>query len=287
MDDMKFSEALEIVRMAATDNLLASEGFATTDADVLASRDQLSIAVGTLKGLIQNHSQTIDDLPRPIPAMEWLGNLFTIDSDTDPEISKGAIKVCLASASGLLTDPTFSSVNHSYEDARRNMQALSLTRYFIVMYGDIDLQERQINRSKAVDIPSLVDRLVPVERFRKVLQPSIEHEHRNLDVHAAAVAGKANEKDTDPYSDAAHLADHLDGLCVGDRFTVSDNEYMVTDIGKRTLIAVEITDEVRNEPSWLNGPPYAVPECVFDAYDFPAIEPLPRAISKPVVGPKL
>jgi hypothetical protein len=63
-----------------------------------------------------------------------------------------------------------------------------------------------------------------------------------------------------------------------------------TDIGTRTGIAIRIdaaevvavlggreTQSVvdpRRDPSWLNGPPYALAETVFDEYDFAALRPV-------------
>lgn len=40
-----------------------------------------------------------------------------------------------------------------------------------------------------------------------------------------------------------------------------------TDIGARTITAIHIEDD--RDPSWYNGPPYAVVETVFDEYDLP------------------
>jgi hypothetical protein len=38
-----------------------------------------------------------------------------------------------------------------------------------------------------------------------------------------------------------------------------------TDIDRRTLIAIAL--EHPDDPSWYNGPPYAVAECIFDEND--------------------
>ena len=38
-----------------------------------------------------------------------------------------------------------------------------------------------------------------------------------------------------------------------------------TDLGRRTVIAIPLEHE--DDPSWYNGPPYAVDEKVFDEYD--------------------
>jgi hypothetical protein len=41
----------------------------------------------------------------------------------------------------------------------------------------------------------------------------------------------------------------------------------------RTIVAVTIDAQVIADPSWLNGPPYAVAEFVFDEYDFEGCYP--------------
>ena len=47
-----------------------------------------------------------------------------------------------------------------------------------------------------------------------------------------------------------------------------------TDIGTRVIVAVCLEDHP-DDPSWYNGPPYAVAECVFDEYDQEGCTPLP------------
>jgi hypothetical protein len=74
---------------------------------------------------------------------------------------------------------------------------------------------------------------------------------------------------------------------VGVEFWCGGRRWRCTDIGSRTIIAISLephevesvkmakgaalpADEQRNltnDPSWLNGPPYAVDETVFDEYD--------------------
>jgi hypothetical protein len=70
---------------------------------------------------------------------------------------------------------------------------------------------------------------------------------------------------------AGHLHKDLGWLSIGDRFRCGGGEWQVTDIGTRTLTAVKIDEKVRNDPSWLNGPTYAIAETTFDADDFPVI----------------
>jgi len=77
---------------------------------------------------------------------------------------------------------------------------------------------------------------------------------------------------------------------VGQAFTTGHGLWRCTDVGTRTVIAIRIdaaevvavlggreTQSVvdpRRDPSWLNGPPYAVAEIVFDEYDFAALRPV-------------
>ena len=58
---------------------------------------------------------------------------------------------------------------------------------------------------------------------------------------------------------------------IGTEFTNSDATWRVTDIGLRTIVAINISVH-SDDPSWFNGPPYAVPEVVFDENDLEGIE---------------
>jgi hypothetical protein len=73
---------------------------------------------------------------------------------------------------------------------------------------------------------------------------------------------------------ASHLDQKLGWLSIDSHFQIGNREFRVTDIGTRTIIAVRITENEKADPSWLNGPPYAIAELVFDEDDFDAIEPL-------------
>ena len=58
-------------------------------------------------------------------------------------------------------------------------------------------------------------------------------------------------------------------------FWMSGNKWRVTDIGTRTIIAIKLDDvnsriDRGDDPSWYNGPPYAVVEHVIDECDQPA-----------------
>jgi|TARA_B110000977_G_scaffold199764_1_gene288131 hypothetical protein len=49
---------------------------------------------------------------------------------------------------------------------------------------------------------------------------------------------------------------------IGDEFTTATGTWRCTDVGSRTMIAIKISGY--DDPSWFNGPPYAVVEHVFD-----------------------
>lgn len=51
---------------------------------------------------------------------------------------------------------------------------------------------------------------------------------------------------------------------IGQSFWLTGLEWKCTDIGTRTICAIQLD---KNDPSWYNGPPYAVAECVIDEYD--------------------
>lgn len=72
---------------------------------------------------------------------------------------------------------------------------------------------------------------------------------------------------------------------IGLEFKTETGLWRCTDVGTRTIIAihlssVEVTTQsddssltsevVTSDPSWFNGPPYAVAERVFDEHDFAA-----------------
>lgn len=73
---------------------------------------------------------------------------------------------------------------------------------------------------------------------------------------------------------------------IGETFWATSGPYRCTDVGTRTIVAVRLprwpttivqhesvgderrsTTVVVDDPSWLNGPPYAVVEVVFDEDD--------------------
>ena len=58
----------------------------------------------------------------------------------------------------------------------------------------------------------------------------------------------------------------LEDFYIGLRFFTGSGEWLCTDIGTRTIIAIRIQDEP--EKYWINGPPYDIEENVFDDFDF-------------------
>jgi len=55
------------------------------------------------------------------------------------------------------------------------------------------------------------------------------------------------------------------------KFQCGGREWLVTDIGTRTVVAVELGKTPYQD--WYGGPPYAVVEEVFDENDLPGCEP--------------
>lgn len=53
---------------------------------------------------------------------------------------------------------------------------------------------------------------------------------------------------------------------IGIDFTCADRTWRVTDIGTRTIVAIPVRE------GWMNGPPYAVHEFVFDENDQPTCQ---------------
>lgn len=77
---------------------------------------------------------------------------------------------------------------------------------------------------------------------------------------------------------------------IGAKFMCGDRLWLCTDIGTRVIVAVradwtEVEERhpdgsrtrgvanIVDDPTWLNGPPYALAERVFDEDDLPACEP--------------
>jgi hypothetical protein len=52
---------------------------------------------------------------------------------------------------------------------------------------------------------------------------------------------------------------------IGREFLAETERWRCTDVGTRTIVAIKLDHD--NDPSWYNGPPYAVAETVFDEDD--------------------
>jgi len=61
---------------------------------------------------------------------------------------------------------------------------------------------------------------------------------------------------------------------IGCEFMTGSGKWRCTDIGTRVIVAIRIDDHP-DDPSWYNGPPYAVAEHTFDEYDQEGCTPLP------------
>jgi len=58
----------------------------------------------------------------------------------------------------------------------------------------------------------------------------------------------------------------LNDFCIGNDFICNDKVWNCTDVGTRVIAAICISD-YDSDPTWCNGPPYAVAETVFDEDD--------------------
>ena len=61
---------------------------------------------------------------------------------------------------------------------------------------------------------------------------------------------------------------------IGREFLTETGRWRCTDVGKRTISAIRLDHD--DDPSWYNGPPYAVAEHVFDEYDIEGLSPAPK-----------
>ena len=59
---------------------------------------------------------------------------------------------------------------------------------------------------------------------------------------------------------------------IGTDFLMSGKPWRCVDIGTWSIAAIEL--DRPDDPSWYNGPPYAVVCHVLDRYDFPDCEPV-------------
>jgi hypothetical protein len=61
---------------------------------------------------------------------------------------------------------------------------------------------------------------------------------------------------------------------IGCEFLTTSGRFRCTDVGKRTIAAIRLNHD--DDPSWYNGPPYAIVESVFDEFDMQGCEPAPE-----------
>jgi len=61
---------------------------------------------------------------------------------------------------------------------------------------------------------------------------------------------------------------------IGREFLTETGRWRCTDVGTRTIAAIKLDHD--HDPSWYNGPPYAVLESVFDEYDIEGLSPAPK-----------
>ena len=87
-------------------------------------------------------------------------------------------------------------------------------------------------------------------------------------------------------------------FAIGRAFTNGHSLWRCTDIGTRVVVAIRLDRaetvsvvvragrcgpettaviDPREDPSWFNGPPYAIAETVFDEYALPACRPVAEA----------
>ena len=64
---------------------------------------------------------------------------------------------------------------------------------------------------------------------------------------------------------------------IGQTFWCGGQAWRCTDIGTRTVAAIRLDHD--DDPSWYNGPPYAVAETVFDEYDLEGCTPEPHRLA--------
>jgi hypothetical protein len=75
-------------------------------------------------------------------------------------------------------------------------------------------------------------------------------------------------------------------FAIGQEFLCGGKQWRCTDKGTRTIVAICLDDHP-DDPSWFNGPPYAVPETVFDEDDIEPCEPVDAAAQPTKPGERL
>jgi len=62
---------------------------------------------------------------------------------------------------------------------------------------------------------------------------------------------------------------------IGCEFLMGGCRWRCTDVGTRTIVAIKLEHD--DDPSWYNGPPYAVAEAALDEYDIEGCERVPKS----------
>lgn len=63
----------------------------------------------------------------------------------------------------------------------------------------------------------------------------------------------------------------IEGFLIGAEFMFNEHRHRCTDVGSRVVVGICVDDH-SDDPSWFNGPPYAVAEIVFDEDDLEGCE---------------
>jgi hypothetical protein len=69
---------------------------------------------------------------------------------------------------------------------------------------------------------------------------------------------------------------------IGCEFMTATGRWRCTDIGTRTIVAIRLNHD--DDPSWYNGPPYAIVEHVFGEDDICGCQPAPRERTDDIGG---
>ena len=68
-----------------------------------------------------------------------------------------------------------------------------------------------------------------------------------------------------PMSAESSIRMNRSDFSIGLEFHCGGKRWRCTDVGTRVIVAIALEHD--DDPSWYNGPPYAVAESVFDEYD--------------------
>jgi hypothetical protein len=135
MDDMPFSEALDMVHALAGSNLPDEHDIAG-EAALAAERDWQRVALDTVADLVTNHHEAIDDeFSPPAEYGEWPTEAVQADRSDDPEDPVSAIRIVLDMARNALPDPMTVSGVEDAEKFDRDNQAVELVEDLVCLHG--------------------------------------------------------------------------------------------------------------------------------------------------------